>query len=63
MEVKLEPPKCLTSEHVVFLDELRESGEVNMFGARPYLMDEFGLTKQEAKEVLSFWMKTFTDKE
>jgi hypothetical protein len=51
----------MTKEHKEFLDNLRESGEVNMFGARPYLMAEFGLDKKEAGEILSEWMKTFKD--
>jgi len=40
-----------------FLDDLRNSGDVNMFGARPYIMDEFDLTKSEAGAWLSEWMK------
>lgn len=49
----------MQKEHKEFLDNLRESGETNMFGARPYLMEEFGLDKHEAGEILSEWMKTF----
>ena len=41
-----------------FLDELRESGETNMFGAPSYLRATFGLTKQEALDATSAWMKT-----
>jgi hypothetical protein len=44
-----------------FLDELRESGATNMFGARPYLMKEYsGMTKEEATVVHSAWMETFS---
>ena len=47
----------MSDEHAVYLDELRESGQTNMFGARPYLMREFSeLTKAEALSVLDFWM-------
>lgn len=46
-------------EYKEYLDELRESGETNMFGAGQYLQDEFGLTKQEGQQVLTHWMKTF----
>ena len=46
-------------EHLVFLDELRESGQTNMFGAAPYLADEFGLLRAEAQSVLKHWMQTF----
>ena len=42
-----------------FLDELRESGEINMFGAAPYLSDAFDLSEQEARKVLTYWMQTF----
>ena len=49
----------LTQEHKDFLEELRESGETNMFGAAPYLQEEFGLTKQEARAILSEWMRTY----
>ena len=35
----------LTQEHIDFLDELRESGDTNMFGAQPYIVDEFGIDK------------------
>ena len=45
-----------------FLDDLRESGETNMFGARPYLVYEFGMTKREAGAVLSEWMQTFSER-
>tara|TARA_R110000744_G_scaffold30329_2_gene71836 strand:- start:471 stop:647 length:177 start_codon:yes stop_codon:yes gene_type:complete len=42
-----------------FLNDLRESGTTNMFGASQNLVYEFGLDKKEAREVLSHWMKTF----
>ena len=43
---------------VHFLDDLRASGRTNMFGAGPYLREEFGLTQQESHAVLSAWMKS-----
>ncbi|KKL27453.1 hypothetical protein LCGC14_2385010 [marine sediment metagenome] len=49
----------MKKEHKEYLDNLRESGETNMFGARPYLMDEFGLDKKEAQSILMEWMKSF----
>lgn len=42
-----------------FLDDLRESGRTNMFGARQYLMREYGLRRNVAAAVLLAWMKTF----
>jgi len=45
-----------------YLDELRESGIVNMFGAGAYVMAEFNMTKQEAREYVKDWMHSFTDR-
>jgi hypothetical protein len=51
------------NEYFEYLDDLRESGIVNMFGARPFLMKEFPqLNKNEAGEIMSEWMKTFADR-
>ena len=41
-----------------YLNNLRDSGVTNMFGAAPYLQEEFGLDKKEAKEILLTWMKS-----
>ena len=46
-------------EHLEFLDGLRESGVTNMFGAAPYLQEEYDLTGREARDILSHWIKTF----
>lgn len=42
-----------------FLDDLRESGQINMFGAGPVVAEVFGLSKVEAREVVGAWMKNF----
>ena len=42
-----------------YLEELRQSGVTNMFGATPYLMEEFGMSQREAKDVLLQWMKSY----
>lgn len=48
-------------KYFLFLDGLRESGVTNMWGARPFLMEEFEeLDKKEAGEILSEWMRTFS---
>lgn len=51
-----------TEEHLVFLDELRESGETNMFGAAPYLREQFDLSRKDAADVLYYWMETFDER-
>jgi len=46
-----------------FLDDLRDSGVINMFGATPYLMEVFSnLSEVSAREILKSWMKTFSDR-
>lgn len=53
-------PACVENGHLVFLDILQESGKTNMFGARPYLLKEYPeLTKEQAGQVLKYWMNTF----
>lgn len=47
------------TKYFEYLDRLRKSGKTNMFGARPYLADEFNLDDDEAKKILLGWMKTF----
>ena len=53
-------PNYVTDEHLIFLDELRESGVTNMFGASPYLVAEFQeLRAAAAGKIVRYWMKTF----
>ena len=49
------------SEYFDFLDDLRESGATNMFGAVPYLMEEFILDNEEARNILGKWMESFDE--
>ena len=48
-------------EVLEFLNILRDSGATNMFGAVPYIKDEFNLDSKEAKSLLSLWMANFND--
>ena len=42
-----------------YLEGLLQSGVTNMFGAGQYLEREFGQNKNEAKQVLMDWMKSY----
>lgn len=42
-----------------YLDELRESGRTNMFGAGAYLIKDLGMDRSQARECLMYWMGTF----
>ncbi len=54
-----ERPRYVTDDHLEYLDDLRESGATNMFGAASYLADTFVLDTTEARNILSYWMDTF----
>ena len=61
--MEIDKPECLTGEHLLYLDQLRESGVTNMFGAVTYILLEFSdLSEQQAKQVLIYWMRTFSDR-
>ncbi len=49
-------------EYFVYLDNIRETGAINMFGAAPYLQDAFGLSRYDAKDILLEWMDTFAER-
>jgi hypothetical protein len=60
MEQQQQPSFAITEGMLKYLDELRESGVTNMFGAAPYVQRRFPqLDQQEARKVLSYWMQTF----
>ena len=53
-----------TEEEVfVFLDKLRKSGVTNMYGASPYIREEFACTRYEANRLLTKWMETFGERQ
>jgi len=42
-----------------YLNELRESGATNMFGATRYIVKEFRYSEDESRRMLSLWMANF----
>jgi len=46
--------------HYIYLEDLRQSGATNMFGAAPYLEQARGLSKGEAMTVLASWMENYS---
>ena len=47
------------NKYWIYLENLRRSGETNMFGATPYLQATFGLSQSEAREILADWMHNY----
>ncbi len=58
----MERPDFVTDEHLIYLDDLRESGVVNMFSAGNYLRDEFDISQPEASAILGYWMGSFSER-
>jgi hypothetical protein len=56
-------PDSVTDERLEYLDELRESSVVNMYGAGEYVENKFDVDRKEAKEVVTYWMETFGNEE
>lgn len=47
------------NKYWIFLEQLRKSGVTNMWGAAPYLADEFGLEREESRKILLDWMHNY----
>ncbi len=44
-----------------YLNDLRNSGVCNMFGASPYLKEEFDISTTQARQVVALWMENFNE--
>lgn len=55
-----EEPVNLLPEHLKFLDDLRELGEINMMGAAEPLRNAYPyLSQRESRDILFYWMDNF----
>ncbi len=52
----------MTEEQAQYLDNLQQSGLINMYGCREYLMIRFGLSKEEAGKVFVEWANSYTER-
>lgn len=59
----VERPEIVKDEHLTYLDELRDSGVTNMFGAGSYLVGRFALSRNDSRTVLAYWMDSFEERE
>lgn len=60
--MSIEKPEIVTDEHLEYLDDLRDSGVTNMFGAGAYVEREFGVSRKEASLIVSYWMESFVER-
>ena len=52
-------PDIVKEDHLDYLDLLRESGRVNMWGAGAYLAEEFDIGSEDANTITGYWMRSF----
>jgi hypothetical protein len=53
----LNRPKFLQEDHLAYLDQLRDSGRINMLGAIPFMISRFNdLTRAKAGAILLYWI-------
>lgn len=58
----VERPEIVADKHLEYLDDLRESAVTNMWGAVPWLEDEFFLDNSDARTILFYWMHSFSER-
>ena len=51
----------LEREALEYLNDLRESGSTNMFGAAPYVEANFNVDRKESVRLLTLWMANFNE--
>lgn len=47
------------NKYEVYLEKLRQSGIINMYGASPFLEKKFGISHDKANEILAKWMSEY----
>lgn len=50
------------NKYFEFLDDIRDSGVTNMFGAADYLREAFVVNHKDSVVILTLWMKTFAQR-
>lgn len=58
----VERPDIVSDGYLKYLDDLQESSVTNMHGAGSYLTGRFSLSRNEAREVLQYWMDSYEER-
>jgi hypothetical protein len=58
----METTDAVPEDVLAYLDDLGASGDVNMYGAAPYVQEHFGVDLATALRYVSEWMRTFTER-
>ena len=59
----IDRPTVVEDSHLTYLDDLRESGVTNMYGAGQYIQATFSeLNGRECSTILAYWMESFGER-
>lgn len=59
-----DPDIIILDEHLEYLDNLKVSGETNVFVFRIHLKEAYPkLTREEAREIVIYWIETFSERQ
>lgn len=53
----------ISNEVFLYLEELRESGEINMYESPRYVAETFDVSKSMARKLVTTWMENYKEKE
>ena len=51
------------TDEFVFLYQLQDSGATNMFGAPPFLEEEFGYSREKSMEIFTAWSESWNEED
>jgi len=61
-KMPIKRPEVVEDDHLKYLDSLRNTGKVNMFGAGPYIQEAFDMDAATAATVVVYWMQSFKER-
>ena len=63
MDETMMRPDFVTEEMLIFLDELRDSGKTNMYGAGPYIWRKYPhFSSRQSTMLLVYLMNTYSER-
>lgn len=60
-QIELRQTTELEKNVLTYLNDLRESGATNMYGATPYIVKKFKIPQETAISLLKLWMHNFNN--
>jgi hypothetical protein len=58
----IERPDIVENKYLKYLDNLKDSGSINMYDAPRMLGIDFDLSNREAKTIVRYWIDSYTER-